>query len=564
VLARKYRPRNFSEMVGQEHVVRALSNALTSQRLHHAYLFTGTRGVGKTTLARIIAKALNCETGITAEPCGKCSACTEIDAGRFVDLIELDAASNNGVEYVRELAASAWIGTAGRHKVYIIDEVHMLTKASSNALLKTLEEPPHGVVFVLATTDPHKVLDTIKSRTQHLEFRLIAPNVLGELLNDVVTRAALTVDGNSVDIAVQRAKGSARDALSALDQIVASGLSSDVRPDFEALFAAFAESDAVEALTQLARLARDGWDPEQLAENLLSELRQAFLLLVAPEVSDLYAGDRERLAAWGQQFGLPKTVRIIEALGKTVREMHSAPDPTVVLEVTVARLTHPELDNEVAALLERVAKLEKQVAQGISAVPAAPAPRTPTPSRPIAGLQRTGAAAPQPAPATSAPIEPVVPIAPEESVVATPPAAPVAVSSDLSTLTLNDVVARIEGTVMPTLMRSAQALLRTSEWRSFEGGVLTIALTGPGLRSAAERIEDGLRAALDKEFGARIQLLWTFDGVAPIDSAAPAASSVRMAEETDVSDEEIDDSPVLTHDFQAHILKEAFPNAEEV
>ena len=563
-LYRRFRPGRFSEIRGQEHVIRALQGAVAHDRVVHAYLFSGPRGTGKTSTARILAKSLNCPNVVDGDPCNACASCVAITQGASLDVVELDAASNNGVEYVRELAASAWIGTAGRHKVYIIDEVHMLTKASSNALLKTLEEPPHGVVFVLATTDPHKVLDTMKSRTQHLEFRLIAPNVLGELLNDVVTRAALTVDDNSVDIAVQRAKGSARDALSALDQIVASGLSSDVRPDFEALFAAFAESDAVAALTQLARLARDGWDPEQLAENLIAELRQAFLLLVAPEVSDLYAGDRERLAAWGQKFGLPKTVRIIEALGKTVREMHSAPDPTVVLEVTVARLTHPELDNDVAALLERVAKLEKQVAQGISAAPAAPTPRTPTPSRPIAGLQRTGAAAPQPAPATPAPIEPVVPIASEESVPTTPPAAPVAASSDLSALTLNDVVARIEGTVMPTLMRSAQALLRTSEWRSFEGGVLTIALTGPGLRSAAERIEDGLRKALDVEFGARIQLAWTFDGVAPVDSAAPTTSNVRIAEEAEVSYEEIDNSPVLTHDFQAHILKEAFPNAEEV
>ena len=563
-LYRRFRPGRFSEIRGQEHVIRALQGAVAHDRVVHAYLFSGPRGTGKTSTARILAKALNCPNVVDGDPCNACASCVAITQGASLDVVELDAASNNGVEYVRELAASAWIGTAGRHKVYIIDEVHMLTKASSNALLKTLEEPPHGVVFVLATTDPHKVLDTIKSRTQHLEFRLIAPNVLGELLNDVVTRAALAVDGNSVDIAVQRAKGSARDALSALDQIVASGLSSDVRPDFEALFAAFAESDAVEALTQLARLARDGWDPEQLAENLISELRQAFLLLVAPEVSDLYAGDRERLAAWGQQFGLPKTVRIIEALGKTVREMHSAPDPTVVLEVTVARLTHPELDNDVAALLERVAKLEKHIAQGGTAASVAPAPRTPTPSRPIAGLQRTGAAAPQPAPAPPAPVEPVVPIASEESVVETPPAAPVAVSSDLSSLTLNDVVARIESSVMPTLMRSAQALLRTSEWRSFEGGVLTIALTGPGLRSAAERIEDGLRKALDVEFGTRIQLAWTFDGVAPVAPGAPTGSKVRIAEEADVSYEEIDDSPVLTHDFQAHILKEAFPNAEEV
>jgi len=559
-LYRRFRPGRFSEIRGQEHVIRALQGAVAHDRVVHAYLFSGPRGTGKTSTARILAKALNCPNVVDGDPCNACASCVAITQGASLDVVELDAASNNGVEYVRELAASAWIGTAGRHKVYIIDEVHMLTKASSNALLKTLEEPPHGVVFVLATTDPHKVLDTIKSRTQHLEFRLIAPNVLGELLNDVVTRAALTVDGNSVDIAVQRAKGSARDALSALDQIVASGLSSDVRPDFEALFAAFAESDAVEALTQLARLARDGWDPEQLAENLISELRQAFLLLVAPEVSDLYAGDRERLAAWGQQFGLPKTVRIIEALGKTVREMHSAPDPTVVLEVTVARLTHPELDNDVAALLERVAKLEKQVAQGGSAAPAAPAPRTPTPSRPIAGLQRTGTPVPQPTPATPAPVESVVASASEEPVAVTA----TSVSPDLSSLTLSEVVTRIESIVMPTLMRSAQALLRTSEWRSFEGGVLTIALTGPGLRSAAERIEDGFRAALDVEFGTRIQLAWTFDGVAPVDPAAPAASKVRIAEEAEVSYEEIDDSPVLTNDFQAHILKEAFPNAEEV
>ena len=564
-LYRRFRPGRFSEIRGQEHVIRALQGAVAHDRVVHAYLFSGPRGTGKTSTARILAKALNCPNVVDGDPCNACASCVAITQGASLDVVELDAASNNGVEYVRELAASAWIGTAGRHKVYIIDEVHMLTKASSNALLKTLEEPPHGVVFVLATTDPHKVLDTIKSRTQHLEFRLIAPDVLGGLLNDVVTRAALTVDGNSVDIAVQRAKGSARDALSALDQIVASGLSSDVRPDFEALFAAFAESDAVAALTQLARLARDGWDPEQLAENLIAELRQAFLLLVAPEVSDLYAGDRERLAAWGHQFGLPKTVRIIEALGKTVREMHSAPDPTVVLEVTVARLTHPELDNDVAALLERVAKLEKQVAQGGSAVPTPPAPRTPAPSRPIAGLQRTGTPAPQPTPAIPASAEPVAAAASsEEPVVESVAVAATPVATDLSSLTLRDVVTRIESTVMPTLMRSAQALLRTSEWRSFEGGVLTIALTGSGLRSAAERIEDGLRKALDVEFGARIQLVWTFDGVAPVDPGAPAASSVRMAEEADVSYEEIDDSPVLTHDFQAHLLKEAFPNAEEV
>ena len=574
-LYRRFRPGRFSEIKGQEHVVRALQGAVANDRVVHAYLFSGPRGTGKTSTARILAKALNCPNVIDGDPCNACASCVAITQGASLDVGELDAASNNGVEYVRELAASAWIGTSGRHKVYIIDEVHMLTKASSNALLKTLEEPPHGVVFVLATTDPHKVLDTIKSRTQHLEFRLIAPDVLGELLTDVVARAKLAVDEHSVEVAVQRAKGSARDALSALDQIVASGISSEARPDFESLFGAFAEADPVAALTQLARLAHDGWDPEQLAENLIAELRQTFLLLVAPDVSDLYAGDRERLAAWGQRLGLPKTVRIIETLGKTVRDMHSAPDPTVVLEVAVARLTHPELDDNVAALLERVTKLERQIAQGGGPSAPAPAPKPAAPSRPIAGLQRTSSSAAS-APAPSAPIakaEPVaapvsepVPAPPVEAeVVATPePVAPAEPAGNVAELTLAEVKDRIERRVMPTLLRSVQALLRTSEFRSFADGTLTIALQGAGLKSAAERNEPGLLDALKQEFGARIPVVWAFDGAPTVESGRDESTVLRNAEEDEMTYSEMDESPILTDDLQKHLILENFPGAEEV
>jgi DNA polymerase III subunit gamma/tau len=183
VLARKWRPRTFAELVGQEHIVRALENALAQQRLHHAYLFTGTRGVGKTTIARIIAKALNCETGVTPTPCGKCAPCTEIDAGRFVDLLELDAASNTQVDNMRELLENAlYAPTSGRYKVYIIDEVHMLSRSAFNAMLKTLEEPPRHVQFILATTDPQKIPVTVLSRCLQFNLKQIpAQQIAGRL-----------------------------------------------------------------------------------------------------------------------------------------------------------------------------------------------------------------------------------------------------------------------------------------------------------------------------------------------------------------------------------------------
>lgn len=562
-LYRRFRPGRFSEIRGQDHIVRALQGAVAHDRVVHAYLFSGPRGTGKTSTARILAKALNCENLTDGDPCNACASCVSITQGSSLDVVELDAASNNGVEYVRELAASAWIGTSGRHRVYIIDEVHMLTKASSNALLKTLEEPPHGVVFVLATTDPHKVLDTIKSRTQHLDFRLIAPDVLHQLLADVAVRANLNIDEESLTIAIQRAKGSARDALSALDQIVASGLRPDVRANFDGLFDALARTDIVAALTAVAALTGDGWDPEQLAENFISELRQTFLLLTAPDLSSTYGGDRERLAAWGQQIGLPGIVRAIEALGRSVREMHSAPDATVVLEVTLARLTHPELDANVAAVMERVAKLEKQIAAGVTS----PAPaKAATPSAPIAGLQRVGKTA-APAPAPAAPDARRVPEAVAETATAPttpapePPTSPEAPAAALE-ISEDELLNRFAAKVMPSLLPTAQALLRTSEVRSFQNNTLTIALEGPNHRPAAERIQDGLMAALSREFGTRIAVAWAFDA-APRETVA-TTTRFAAAEEYEVTDDDLNGGTVMDGDFQTDLIRQAFPNAEEM
>lgn len=222
VLARKWRPKNFAQLAGQEHVVRALSNALTQNRLHHAYLFTGTRGVGKTTIARIFAKSLNCVTGITATPCGECSACMEIDSGRFVDLIELDAASNTQVDNMRELLESAlYAPSSGRYKVYIIDEVHMLSKSAFNAMLKTLEEPPAHVKFILATTDPQKVPVTVLSRCLQFNLKQLAPALIAEHLQYVLEQEKISFEAAAIALIARAAQGSMRDALSLLDQAIA-------------------------------------------------------------------------------------------------------------------------------------------------------------------------------------------------------------------------------------------------------------------------------------------------------------------------------------------------------
>jgi len=224
VLARKWRPKSFGTLVGQDHVVRALTNALEQQRLHHAYLFTGTRGVGKTTLARILAKSLNCQTGITANPCGQCDACIEIDKGRFIDLIEVDAASNTQVDAMRDLLDNAqYAPTSGRFKVYIIDEVHMLSKSAFNAMLKTLEEPPAHVKFILATTDPQKVPVTVLSRCLQFNLRQMATSTIMEHLQNILNQENITFETPAIHLIARAAAGSMRDALSLTDQAIAYG-----------------------------------------------------------------------------------------------------------------------------------------------------------------------------------------------------------------------------------------------------------------------------------------------------------------------------------------------------
>lgn len=413
-LYRRFRPSTFAEVRGQDHVVLALRNAVRDGRVAHAYLFSGPRGTGKTSTARILAKALNCTDLHEGEPCGVCPSCVEITRGTSMDVHELDAASNNGVDAMRDLVSRAALGSPGRQKVYIVDEVHMLSTAASNALLKTLEEPPAHVIFVLATTDPQKVLPTIRSRTQHFEFRLLGPDTLSALLAQVRQDAHLEVGDDALDLAVRRGRGSARDALSILDQVAASDTVDDDLPELDEVVEALAERDVGRALVAVAHLTSAGFSPQQLTVDLVDHLRQGFLALVAPDLVTVAGAERDALAAQAGRVGLATLVRAMEDLGRAQIGMRDAPDPRVNLEVALVRLVHPEADDSPAALLARIERLEQDGGGTRPASPSAPAaaapaePATPSPSSTGAALAARAAAVPtgRPAPDVPAVAEP--------------------------------------------------------------------------------------------------------------------------------------------------------------
>ena len=400
-LYRRFRPQRFDEVLGQDHVELALRNAVRQGKVGHAYLFSGPRGTGKTSTARILAKALNCAAPTDGEPCGTCDSCVEIARGTSLDVHELDAASNNGVDAMRDLVARAALGTPGRWKVYIVDEVHMLTAAASNALLKTLEEPPGHVVFVLATTDAQKVLPTIRSRTQHFEFRLLGPDTLAQLVSGVRDAAGLALGDDAVAAAVRKGRGSARDALSALDQVAAAGMVEDEVAVLADLGAALAERDSGRALVAVAHAAAAGRDMHNLTGALVEHLRQGFLATVAPDLVTVAGDDRAQVEDMARRMGLPAVVRAMETLGRSQVDMRDAPDPRVNLETALIRLAHPEADDTPAALLERLDRLERGIAAGGA----------------VAGVGGAGPAGAGAGPGQSPPVAPppVAPVADEPS-----------------------------------------------------------------------------------------------------------------------------------------------------
>ncbi|PWI41050.1 DNA polymerase III subunit gamma and tau [Streptomyces sp. ICBB 8177] len=464
-LYRRYRPESFAEVIGQEHVTDPLSQALRNNRVNHAYLFSGPRGCGKTTSARILARCLNCEQGPTPTPCGECRSCRDLarNGPGSIDVIEIDAASHGGVDDARDLREKAFFGPASsRYKIYIIDEAHMVTSAGFNALLKVVEEPPEHLKFIFATTEPEKVIGTIRSRTHHYPFRLVPPGTLRDYLAEVCAREAIAVEDGVYPLVVRAGAGSVRDSMSVMDQLLAGAGESGVTYAMatallgytdgallDDVVDAFAAGDGAAAFEVVDRVIEGGHDPRRFVADLLERLRDLVILAAVPDAGekgliDAPADVVERMAAQASVFGAAELSRAADLVNAGLTEMRGATSPRLQLELICARVLLPAAYGDERAVAARLDRLERQALAGGLAAPTGYAPE------PGGGAQATGSvngpaearAAVRPAPggpgqvpAPATPPAPAVPAAPAAPVPAadappTPPAPAATASAD--------------------------------------------------------------------------------------------------------------------------------------
>lgn len=552
VLARKWRPRKFAELVGQEHVVRALTNALDTGRMHHAYLFTGTRGVGKTTIARIFAKSLNCERGQSADPCGECSVCTAVDEGRFVDLLEIDAASNTGVDDVREVIENAqYAPSRGRFKVYLVDEVHMLSKNAFNALLKTLEEPPPHVKFLLATTDPQKLPVTVLSRCLKFNLKRLLPEQIGGQMRHILGAESIDYEDNAIGELARAADGSLRDGLSLLDQAIAYGggalhaedvrtmLGSVARGQVLGVLDALADGDGAQLMVECTRIASYSPDFAGVLDDLAGVLHQLQLIQLIPGYRPDEDGDDDDALAVLAGRMTPEDVQLYYQIATSGRrDLALAPDARTGFEMALLRMLafRPEDD----APTERAAR--PATAGTARAAPAVP---TPTPqSTPTATATRT------PEPRKAAVPAPRVESSP-------PPRAPVAepLARDANGLPDWDALIERAGLRGPFGLLAQNAVLRERD-----GQTLVLALPPAHMNLAVEPMASQMEERIGDALGERIRLRFvSHDQSSPAETPAARAAQARGAAQA-AAEQAIDEDPMvqsMKREFGARVVPQS-------
>jgi DNA polymerase-3 subunit gamma/tau len=508
-LYRRYRPESFADVIGQRHVTEPLQQALTNKRIHHAYLFSGPRGCGKTTSARILARCLNCEQGPTPTPCGTCQSCQDLarDGSGSLDVIEIDAASHGGVDDARDLRERAFYSPASsRYKIYIIDEAHMVSREGFNALLKLVEEPPDHVKFVFATTEPDKVIATIRSRTHHYPFRLVPPGELQAHLARICELENVTVGKGVLPLVVRAGRGSVRDSMSVLDQLVAgAGKDGVTYPLATALLGytdatllddtieAFAAGDGAAVFSIVDRVVEAGHDPKRFADDLLERLRDLVIIDAVPDtaatiLSEHPADELERMRQQAAHFGAAQLSRAADIVNTGLTEMRGATAPRLHLELICARVLLPAADDAERGLGARLDRLERRMT--ISSTTS----EAPVPAASPAAERPERVAAPTPAPAPEAPraalpgqstepmaaeLEPAAPAAIQHTPVVAQPAAEGELDLTAIRRMWPDVMAAVSA-----MKKTTWSLLKNASVIDLDAGRLTLGFSTPGLRDA--------------------------------------------------------------------------------
>ena len=548
VLARKWRPRKFAELVGQEHVVRALTNALGSGRMHHAYLFTGTRGVGKTTIARIFAKSLNCERGESADPCGECAVCTAVDAGRFVDLLEIDAASNTGVDDVREVIENAqYAPSRGRFKVYLVDEVHMLSKPAFNALLKTLEEPPPHVKFLLATTDPQKLPVTVLSRCLKFNLKRLLPEQISGQMRHILAAEGIEYEDDAIGELAHGADGSLRDGLSLLDQAIAYGggalraadvramLGSVERGQVLGVLEALATGDGAALMAEADRIASFSPDFAGVLDDLATVLHRVQLLQLVPG----YRGEEsdEGLASLAERLS-PEDVQLYYQIATNGRrELPMAPDARIGFEMVLLRM-HAFRPADAAQGASTVRESAPAPSAAPRARPAPPAPAAaPAPRAPPAQAAPAPVAAPTPAPAPA-------------------PQRPIAIGAD-GLPDWHDIVERAN------LRGPIGQLAQNCSLREIDGESMVLALTPSHMHLAVEPLTSQMEEKVSHALGRRVRFRFVADRGnlgTPAERRAQALSDAQAHAEASMETDPL--VQTLKREFDARVIPQSIKPVE--